>query len=455
MPETTPEPLALARSMVDLALRAGAGQCDVYVTRYTEASASVRLGQVEKLIEAGGFALGLRVIQAGGRTALGSTSDLTEGALERLARETVELAAISQADPHAGLPRPEDFAAPGIDTLQIYDEQLRGLSIDEMVALARASEDAALRFDPRITNTDGATLATTVGETALANSLGFAGSYPATSVSLVVEVMADDTDGKKRNAYWHSFERHLHRLQDPAEVGRTAARRALDQLGARKITTRRVPVVFEPRMAAALMRDFAGCATGSALYRGATFLAGRTGEAIGSPLVSITDDPTIPGRGGSRPFDGEGVATRRTPLMSAGVFEAFLFDAYTARHTGNATTGSAHRGAETLPAPGPSNLVFSPGETPPEAIIAGVADGLYLTALLGFGFNPATGDYSRGAAGMWIENGRIAYPVTEVNISGRLPEMLAAVDAVGADLTWFGSTAAPTIRVREMTVSGD
>ncbi|HET7736991.1 MAG TPA: metallopeptidase TldD-related protein, partial [Tepidiformaceae bacterium] len=197
-----------------------------------------------------------------------------------------------------------------------------------------------------------------------------------------------------------------------------------------------------------------GCANGSALYRGSTFLAGRTGQAIGSPLLSIVDDPWLPARGGSRPFDGEGVGTRKTSLLEAGVFQGFLFDSYSARRTESRTTGSAHRGVDSLPSPGSSNLVFEAGATTPEEIIGDVKDGLYLTALLGFGFNPATGDYSRGAAGMWIENGRIAFPVTEINISGRLDSMLGDIDAVGSDLAWFGGSAAPTVRVREMTVSG-
>ena len=320
--------------------------------------------------------------------------------------------------------------------------------------MATACEAAAFATDPRITNSDGASLSTRIGHFALVNSLGFEGAYPATTISLVVEAIADDADGKKRNGYWYSAERSLHRLLDPGEIGRIAARRTLDQLGARKVPTCQVPVVFEPMMAVSLMGDLVGCATGSALYRGATFLANRTGEVIGTPLVTITDDPLLPGRFGSRPFDGEGVTTRRNAIFSAGAFNGFLFDCYTARRTGNQTTGSAQRGIESTPSPGPSNLVFEPGDTPPEEIIAGVANGLYLTTLMGSGFNPATGDYSRGAGGFWIESGRIAFPVTEVNISGRMDTMLAGIDAVGADLSWFGSNAAPTLRIRELTVSG-
>lgn len=449
-----PSPLDIARRAVQLARAAGAEQCDAVVSMYTESNVTVRLGELEKLIEAGSMALGLRVIN-GGRTAVCSTSDLSPASLEAFAAEAVDLASISEPDDCAGLPEPGLFAAATSATgLGLYDESLESLSTERKIQMATACEAAAFATDPRITNSDGASLSTRIGHFALANSLGFEGAYPATTVSLVIEAIADDADGKKRNGYWYSAERSLHRLLDPEEIGRIAARRTLDQLGARKVPTCQVPVVFEPMMAVSLMGDLVGCATGSALYRGATFLANRTGEVIGSPLVTITDDPLLPGRFGSRPFDGEGVTTRRNAIFSGGAFNGFLFDCYTARRTGNQTTGSAQRGIESTPSPGPSNLVFEPGDTSPEEIIAGVASGLYLTTLMGSGFNPATGDYSRGAAGFWIESGRVAFPVTEVNISGRMDTMLAGIDAVGADLSWFGASAAPTLRIREMTVSG-
>jgi PmbA protein len=215
-----------------------------------------------------------------------------------------------------------------------------------------------------------------------------------------------------------------------------------------------MPVVFEPMAAATLLGNFAGCVVGGALYRRATFLADRAGLVLASPLVTIFDDPALPSGQGSRPFDGEGVAARRVPLITAGVFQGFLFDCYSARRTGATTTGSAGRSLEGAPSASPSNLSFQAGTTPASSIIEDVAEGLYVTQLMGAGFNPTTGDYSRGASGFFIENGRIAFPVTEVNISSRLDTMLAGVDAVGDDLHWFRSLAAPTIRVRSMTVSG-
>lgn len=446
--------LELARRAVQLARRAGADQCDALVITGSESTVTVRLGQIEKLIEAGSIGLGLRVIQ-NGRTAICATSDLAPTALETFAAQTVELANIAAADQYAGLPEPSHFgSAADAAALSLYDERIEALSTEEKIAIARTCEAAALAADPRITNTDGATLSTRIGEIALVNSLGFEGSYPATSISLVAEAIADDADGKKRPGYWFSAERSLSRLADPAEVGRIAARRAVDQLGARKPTTTRVPVIFEPMMAVSLLGHLAACATGEALYRGATFLAGREGLPLASPHVTIVDDPLLPGRFGSRPFDGEGVATRRNTLVEAGTFRGFLFDCYTARRLGRATTGSAARGLETGPSPSSSNLVLQPGQLAPSALLADVRQGLYVTALMGAGFNPATGDYSRGAAGFWVEDGQLAYPVTEVNISGNLATMLADIDGVANDLAWFGASAAPTLRIREMTVSG-
>jgi PmbA protein len=449
-----PSPLEIARTAVSLARRAGAEQCDAIVSMYTEANVTVRLGELEKLIEAGSMAVGLRVIN-GGRTAVCSTSDLSPASLERFAADTVDLASISEPDEFAGLPEPEFLSrAKDAAGLALYDEHLESLSTEEKVRMAKACEAAALAADSRITNSDGASLSTRIGQVALANSHGFEGSYPATSISLMVEAIADDADGKKRNGYWYASERHLHRLMDAEEIGRIAARSTLDQMGAVKVATRQVPVIFEPRMTIALMGDLIGCATGGALYRGATFLASRKGATIGSPLVNIADDPTRSGGLGSRPFDGEGVAARKNDVFRDGSFTQFLFDCYSGRRTGNATTGSAQRGVESLPAPGASSLVFEGGATPPDEMIAGVSEGFYLTTLMGNGFNPTTGDYSRGAAGFWIENGKLAYPVTEVNISGHMESMLSGVDAVGDDLAWIGSSAAPTIRIREMTVSG-
>ena len=445
-------PLEIATQLLDLARRAGAEQADAVSVSSTNSSTDVRLQQIEKISEATSRAVGLRVI-VNGRQAVVSTSDVTDAALAETAQTAMELARISEPDPHAGLPDPSEQTRRPAE-LGLFDEQIPAIDGDERVRRAMVCEQAALDAGPQIGNSGGATFSTRVSTFALADTNGFAGQYSGASASLYVEVMAQEEDGRLRNAGWFTAARQLHRLEDEQAVGREAAARALRQLGAEKGQTHEAPVVWEPRMAAGLASIVAQAASGEALYRGSTFLAGQEGEAVASALLSISDDATLPGQLGSRPFDGEGVGSRVNPLLEAGVFRGFLFDSYNARRVGAVTTGSADRGVGGLPSIGSGNLTIAAGDTSAEAIIADVEDGLYLTTLMGFGINFTTGDFSRGAAGIRIRNGELAEPVTEINISGNLRQMLKSIDAVGADVQWFGATAAPTIRIERMTISG-
>ena len=452
MAGTDAAPLELAAQLLELARRAGAEQADAVAVAATDSSTEVRLQQIEKISEASSRAVGLRVIAAG-RQAVVSTSDVSDAALAETAQTALELARVSEPDPHAGLPDPAAQARRPSE-LGLFDEQIPALDGAERARRALACEQAALDAGPQIGNSGGAAFSTRVSSFALADTNGFSGQYRGASASLYVEVMAQEADGRLRNAGWYSAARQLHRLEDEQSVGREAAARALRQLGAAKGETREAPVVWEPRMAAGLAGIVAQAASGEALYRGSTFLAGREGEAVASPLLSISDDAALPGQLGSRPFDGEGVPTRRNPLLEAGIFRGFLFDSYNARRGGAATTGSAVRDVGGLPSIGSGNLCIAAGETPAEQIIADLEDGLYLTTLMGFGINLTTGDFSRGAAGIRIRNGELAEPVSEINVSGNLREMLRAIDAVGSDVQWFGATAAPTLRIERMTISG-
>ncbi|MCZ6545380.1 MAG: TldD/PmbA family protein [Chloroflexi bacterium] len=445
-------PLAIAQRLVEKARAAGADEADAMAIRSTDSEATVRLQEVEKVIEASSRGVGLRVI-VGGRQALVSTSDLGETALDESVANAMALAELAEPDEHAGLPDPADQMRTAAE-LQLYDESIEAISGKERIARAMACEQAALAVDDRITNSDGATFATRLAEVALADSNGFAGSYVGSSVSLAVEVMAEEEDGRLKNDYWQTSERQLHRLADAESVGREAAARALRQLGASKRATTRVPVVWEPRLAAGFAGVVARACSGEAFFRRSTFLAELQGEAVASSLVTIVDDPTLSGRLGSRPFDGEGIGSRRNVLFQEGVFEGFLFDTYNARRTGKSSTGSATRSVTSLPQVGNGNLTLEAGERDPASIVGEVEDGLYLTTLMGFGINFTTGDFSRGAAGLWIRNGELAEPVTEINVSGNMREMLSSIDAVGSDVEWFGGAAAPTIRMSELTVSG-
>ena len=253
---------------------------------------------------------------------------------------------------------------------------------------------------------------------------------------------------------WYTANRLLRKLEDAESVGITAAKRALRQLGARKIKTTRAPIVFDPDMAAGLIRSIAGAASGPSLYKGASFLLGQLGKSIAAPGITIIDDALILGGLGSKPFDGEGLPTSRKKLVDKGVLATYILDCYSARKLGLAPTGNAARSVGEAPSVSTTNLYLEPGSYTPAQIIGSVKQGLYLTELIGFGVNMVTGDYSRGAGGIWIENGELAYPVNEVTIAGNLKDMMAGVEMIGNDLHWRSSTAAPTIKIAEMTIAG-
>jgi PmbA protein len=446
-------PLTLASDIVDKARRLGAGEVDAYIVSSTESSVQVRRGATERVIDAGSQAIGLRVIKDK-RTAICSTADLTPQAIEELVRDAIELASISEPDEYAGLPDRSDLASGNTPSLGMFDEAIETLTTEEMRDFALRMESAMFDEDSRVTNSDGAEMGVTRGQVTLANSLGFSGSYVGTQAALSIEAICDDADGKKRNDYWFSAERALRRLETPEEVGRTAAQRATAKIGARKVGTTSVPVVWEATVAHDLLQILSQAVSGEALYRRSTFLADLEGQQVASSLFSLVDDPLLDGRLGSRPFDGEGVTSRTLPLFEAGVFRNFLFDAYNARRVGRRTTGAAQRGVSSSPAPGSSNLVMAPGASTLESLYSDIESGLLLTDLMGFGVNMTTGDFSRGAQGFWIENGKPAYPVTEINLSGNLKDMLASIDAVGDDLLWRGSSAAPSFRMSKLMVSG-
>jgi PmbA protein len=444
--------LSIASDIVERARSLGADEADAYLLSGIESTVTVRKGEVEKLFEAGSRTVSIRVIKDK-RTAVCNTSDFTPRALDEMVRTAVDLARISEPDEFAGLPAKEDLATDMGSLLQLYDERVESISVDDMKEIVLRAEQAAFDFDKRITNSEGAEFGAERGELVLANTLGFAGSYPYTAASFSVAVIADEDDGKKQSDYWFSAERMFHRLATPEDVGRRAAARVIRKLGGRKINTREVPVVWDPAMTAGLLGVVAGAASGESLFKRSTFLADAEGQQALSPLVTIVDDPTLPGQLGSRPFDGEGVRARRNAIVEGGVFRQFLFDSYYGRRTGRRTTGNAARAGDSITIGG-SNRQWLGGESDPGALVAELKDGLYLTDLMGFGINQTTGDFSRGAAGLWIEDGQLSYPVVEINISGNLKQMLRDIDGVANDVRWFGGSSAPTIRMSKLMMSG-
>lgn len=441
---------ALAEHVVRRALAKGADDAEVTIRAGREFTVAIRHGEIDKLIEADSRTLGLRIYHQG-RAAATYSSDLGPDALETFIDRALELTAISDPDEFRTLPPFDERLAAD---LNLYDPEVAALSAEEQIERARRCEQALYAVDPRISNSDGAEFSSEVTTVAFANSRGFAGSYPATAVSLQVEAIVEDEEQKKRNDYWYTVGRRLAHLEEPEAVARRAAERVLRKLGPRKVATRAVPVVWDKMVVRSLLRQIAQAATGSALYRRSTFLMGREGQRIASPLVTIVDDATLSGALGSRPFDAEGVAGRRNVIVEAGVFKQFLFDTYSGNRSGRATTGNASGGVGAMPGVGTANLIMEPGPSTYDEIVGSVQDGLYLTELMGFGINLTTGDVSQGAAGFWIEHGALVYPVSEINIAGNLSEMLQGIELVGNDTEFLGSIAAPTLKMTEVMVSG-
>jgi PmbA protein len=443
----------LAAQVVERARRGGADVAEAVARSGSELSVKVRLGETEVVEEAGTRGVGLRVIRDQ-RVALTSTSDLTEQGLARFVRDALELLEVAERDPFAGPADPALLSKPPYPELELFDPENGHIDAARAIELARRGEAAARGADPRITNSDGASFARTAGAFAMVLSSGFSGGYASSYAWLTVTPLAEDEGGKKRRGYHYTAKRFLSDLDDPEAVGKEAARRTLRKLGARKVPTCEVPVVFDPDVARSLVGMLGGCSMGGAIWRKSSYLVGREGTAVASPLVTIVDDPLLVRAPGSRPFDGEGLASRKNTLVKDGVLEMYLCDSYAGRKLGRASTASASRGASGGVGGSTSNLVLLPGSTPAADLVRSTKRGLYVTETMGFGFNAVTGDLSRGAAGFWIEDGELAFPVSEVTISRNLDELFRDIDAVGDDLDLRSSVASPTLRVARMTVAG-
>jgi len=447
----------LAADVVALAVKGGASDAEAVVREGDEFSVNVRMGQVETLKESGSRGLGLRVF-LGTRSASASTSDLTPDGIRELVEGALALAKVTAEDPFTSLPGAAEFGSVEGD-LHLYFDDVYSLAGPERIEWARRAEAAALAADPRITNSDGGSFDAATGRKVLANSRGFVGGYRTSYAGVSAAPLAMDANGAMQRDGWWSGARRLADLESPESIGKEAARRALRRLGARRVATQRVPIVFAPEVARSLIGSVFEAASGDAIWRGASFLAGRLGEQIAASSLTIVDDnamllPTGVGGFGSSPFDGEGLPSRRTVVVDAGVLSTYLLNTYSARKLGMKSTHNASRGLAGTPGIGCGNLYLEPGTLTPEEIFAAIPAGLYVTSLMGFGVNTVTGDYSRGATGLWIENGVLTHAVEEVTIAGNLAEMLKNVTAIGNDLVFRGSVASPTLRIDGMTIAG-
>jgi PmbA protein len=447
--------LDVVERALEAAKRAGADAADAVFVESDSLETRVRREEVDFVKQARERTLGLRALirdREGFRSALGSTSDLSEEAVERTARATAALARATADDPAAGLPEGE--YATDLPDLDLCDPRDREVGVEARIEAARQTEAAARGVDSRIENSEGSQASSEFARVAYANTAGFRADYEDAAHSLYAEPIARENGAMQRD-YWITAGRRLADLEPPAAVGRRAAERALRRLGARRIPTCEAPVIFDPMTAPSLLRHLAACVSGYAIYREASYLGGREGEIVASDLVTVIDDGRLPGGLGSKPFDAEGQPTRRNVVVEGGRLQTYLLDGYSARKLDRRSTGSAARSPGSAPTVAPTNLWLEPGDATPEELVAGTERGLLVTELIGMGFNPVTGDYSRGAAGLWIEGGEIAYAVEEITIAGNLEQMLTSIDAVGSDLIWFGPVASPSLRIPRMTIAGE
>lgn len=446
--------LELGHSVVDRATAAGADVAEAGVHSGSHLSVKVRMGEPELVEEAGSRALGLRVM-VGQRVASTYTSDLSEEGQRTLIEDALELARLSEADAFAGPPEPSDLSSESQwKDLDTFDDAVSRISADEALDRALRGERAAFDFDPRISNSEGASFTRARGVSALVTSGGFVGSDYGTYASIVVNPVADDEGGKKRSGYHWSASRHYADLEESRAVGEEAARRTIAQLGAKKLPTQELPVVFDKDSARSILGLFAGCILGGSIWRKSSYLIDRVGTRVASDLVDIVDDPLLPRAPGSRAFDGEGLLSRSTTVVESGVLKSYLMDTYSARKLGLKSTGSASRSPSGGISSSSSNLILKASSQSRDELIADTRHGLYVTGMMGFGFNAVTGDFSRGASGFLIEDGKLSHPVSEITISLNLDQLLQRIDAVADDLDQRTAVASPTFRVSSMTLAG-
>lgn len=441
LPLDRPALESAAQRALDLARSLGASDAEAECSASVGQSVTVRLGEVETVEYNRDKALAVTVY-FGQRRGNASTSDLSADSIRRTVEAACAIARHTAPDEAAGLPdaaRLYRGEAPGLDLFHPW-----GLAVEEAIAVARETEAAARAVDARITNSEGATVSSWDADFVFANSLGFAGGFPSSRASIGCGVVATEGESMQRD-YWYSAERDPARLEAAAAVGRRAGERAVRRLGARRVATAEVPVLFEASVAGSLIGHFVGAASGSSLYRRSSFLVDAAGKPVFSPLVTIAEEPHLPGAMGSCWFDGEGVATRPRRVVDAGVLTGYFLSSYSARKLGLETTGNAG---------GSHNLAVVPGTEDLDGLVRAMGRGLLVTELMGQGVNPVTGDYSRGAVGFWVEGGEIRYPVEEVTIAGNLPEMFRAIAAVGRDVLVRGSRATGSLLVERMTVAG-
>ena len=444
----------LASELVSELKKQGADAADVYIVDSNGFNTTVRLGKIERLQQSISKGLGLRVIK-NGAMANTFTTDSNDRAVKDLARETMQIVQISNADKHNGL-APKELLGTYDGKLMLFDESIAKLTPEQKIEMARSAEAVGLKFDKRIKNANGSFWSDSRSQVTLANSDGFVGQYQNTIANLFVSLLAEDEDGTKQTDGHGTFGRYLNTLATPQSIGEEAGRRVIRKLGGRKVKSAVVPVILDPRVGSFLLGDVFGAASGGSVYRRMSYLIDKVGQQIASPMITIVDDATMANGVASRPFDAEGVRSSSVVVVEKGVLKQYVCDSYAARRLNLKPTGNAARSYQGNPNVGSTNLFIKNGDTSPEDMIKSVKSGLYLDRVGGQGLNSTTGDFSMGANGRWIENGEFTHAVQEITVAGNVLKVLSNVKAVGNDLSFkLGTTATPTLLIGEMTVGGE
>lgn len=438
-----------AQDVVTAAMRTGAEEAEVFLQTGDEFSVTVRKGAVETVTQAGSKGLGLRVF-VDKRMAFASTTDFGKEAVGDMVKTAVQLAKSASRDRYNGLP---DVSLGVAQHLDLYDSAVPEIPADRKIELAKEAEKAAFDYDPRITNSEGGVFGSDSGMRLIANSKGVLYSNCSTSCGITSIPIAEQ-NGEKQVAYYWTSKRFFDELESPTEVGRQAAKRAVEKLGATKVETQKAPVVFDWSIATVLWGSVFGALDGDSVHRGMSFLKKMIGRRIASPIVTLIDDPLMPRGLGSMPFDGEGVLTKTKVVVENGILRMYFYDARTARKYHKEPTGNARRGFSSVPSVGPANFYLKPTDTTPEEIVQGITNGFYVTDTIGRGINGVTGDFSVGASGMWIRDGELAYPVQEVTIAGNMLDMMKNIEAIANDARFMSSVVSPTFKISEMIISG-
>ena len=450
------ELLDIAAQAVERALAAGAGQAEACVDSTRAFRVNVEGGEIETLKQSATRGLGLRVM-VGDAIGFVTTTDTSAATLDDLARRAVALARFSTPDPCNRFVTPAEAdagATPGAADLVLFDPAILEVTPEQRIEWALELERIALKHDPRITRCDGASVSTSEGACAIVNSNGVARAWDGTAISAYVVPLAADRDGRQQSGGYGVSKRWRRDVPALEAIATEAAARAVSRIGARSVPSARVPVVLHPDIAAAWIAEMHEALSGESVIKKSSWLTGRAGQIVASPLFTLVDDGRLAGGIGTEPWDGEGVVTRRNVLIERGRLEMFLYDVYHARRAGVRSTGSAVRSWSSQPGIGAMNLYVEAGAESPEAVLARVDHGFFMTDQGSFGFNGVTGDYSYQAQGFWIEKGEQAYPVEGVTVASNSLDMLRNVTAVGSDLRFDGSVTSPTLLIAEMTVSG-